>query len=322
MESLYRDCRLCPRQCGVDRTAGPTGFCGQSDRLRLAWAGLHFGEEPPVSGRGGSGALFFSGCTLGCPYCQNDQLSRQGMGREISEEEVAALMLALQARGAENINLVTATQFTPGVLAAWRRACEGGLRLPLVWNSSGYERPETLELLAEAVEVFLPDCKTLDEEVSRKLLGVGDYPHVARRALESMVSARPLVLDGREEAARIRRGVIVRHLVLPGLLEGTGRVLRWFAASLNGLALLSVMFQYTPNPRAAAPPAGGVSRRRLLPPEIKRALEWLGELGIDQGFVQEATEEDAWLPDFARANPFPAGQAVPLWHWRGDGSQG
>jgi len=341
-DSLYRDCRLCPRLCGVDRTAGRRGFCGQGDRLRLAWAGLHFGEEPPVTGRGGSGALFFSGCTLGCPYCQNEQLSRHGMGREISEAELSRLMLGLQAEGAENINLVTATQFVPGVLAAARRAREDGLRIPLLWNSAGYERLETLDLLETEIDVYLPDCKTLDEKVSRRILGAGDYPEVARLALERMAAARPLALDG--EGLRLRRGVMIRHLVLPGLLESTRRVLGWFAETLKGRALLSVMFQYTPNVRAlaaagqvedgpdgaagsprarggAAPGrravrGGRVSRRRLLPPEMRRVLGWLEELGIDEGFVQEAAEEDTWLPDFARSNPFPPGQAVPLWHWR------
>jgi putative pyruvate formate lyase activating enzyme len=313
MENLYRECRLCPRLCGVDRTGGRTGFCAQSDRLRLAWAGLHFGEEPPVTGRRGSGTLFFSGCTLGCPYCQNDQLSRHGMGREIAEGELAELMLLLQAEGAENINLVTATQFAPGVLAAARQAREAGLAIPLLWNSSGYERVETLELLEEAIDVYLPDCKTLDEGVSRRLLGAADYPEVARRALERMTAARPLALEGEGDQIAFRRGVMVRHLVLPGLLESSRRVLGWFAGTLNGLALLSVMFQYTPNPRGAM---ARVSRRRLLPPEIRRVLGWLEELGIDEGFVQEAAQEDGWLPDFNRTQPFPPAQAVPLWHWR------
>ena len=240
------------------------------------------------------------------------------MGREILDSELARLMLLLQDRGAENINLVTATQFVPGILSAARRAREQGLTLPLLWNSSGYERLETLEMLEGAVDVFLPDCKTLDEEVSRRLLGAADYPEVARQALERMVAARPLLWEGEGDEKRLLRGVIVRHLVLPGLLESTRRVLRWFAASLDGRALLSVMFQYTPNSRVNVASAPGLSRRRLLPPEIRRVLGWLEGLGIDEGYVQEAAEADAWLPDFARTNPFPAGQAVPVWHWRED----
>jgi putative pyruvate formate lyase activating enzyme len=328
MHSLYQDCRLCPRLCGVDRTAGRTGFCGQSDGIRLAWAGLHFGEEPPLTGRGGSGALFFSGCTLGCPYCQNEQLSRHGMGREISVAELAGQMLDLQAAGAENVNLVTATQFVPGVVEADGQARKGGLTIPLLWNSSGYERLETLELLESTIDVYLPDCKTLDEAVSRRILGVPDYPQVARAALERMAALRPLVLEGDGEQRRLRRGVVVRHLVLPGLLESTRKVLRWFATTLNGQALLSVMFQYTPNARGMEAPGsrdsgmaassgegGRVSRRRLLPTEMQRVLGWLQELDIDEGFVQEAADEDLWLPDFRRINPFPEGEAVPLWHW-------
>jgi putative pyruvate formate lyase activating enzyme len=316
MDSAYRGCRLCPRLCGVDRTSGQRGFCCQSDAIRLAWAGLHFGEEPPVTGTGGSGAIFFSGCTLGCPYCQNEQLSRHRMGRAISEAELAGIMLRLQERGAENLNLVTGTQFVPGIVRAVMDAREQGLSLPVLWNSSGYERLETLEALQEIVDVYLPDCKTVDEELSARLLGVADYPRVAREALACMVAAKPLLLVREGETVRILRGVIVRHLVLPGLLESTRRVLRWFSGTLQGQALLSIMFQYTPNGRAASPGRGGVSRRRLFPPEIRRVTEWLEALEIEEGFVQEAAEEDLWLPDFRRKNPFPPGQAVPVWHWR------
>jgi putative pyruvate formate lyase activating enzyme len=343
----YEHCLLCPRSCGVNRLeereaarragaaeateaagpgagARPRGFCGEGARMRLAWAGLHFGEEPPLSEQGGSGTLFFAGCTLKCPFCQNDQLSRGVLGAELSPEELSGLMLELQARGAQNINLVTATQFIPGVVESVRLARDRGLGLPVVWNSSGYERVSALELLEESVEIYLPDCKTLDESLAGRLLGARNYPGAAREAILHMVARRPLQMEG----SRMRRGVILRHLVLPGHTRSSRQVLEWFADRLAGRALLSLMFQFTPNPRAQAQAGQGAAERegRRVPErfvsrrEYERVVGWLLELGIEEGYCQEpagTAGEDggaSWLPDFRRPNPFPPGQAVPVWH--------
>lgn len=331
MEGLYRNCALCPRNCHVDRNAGGVGFCGETSTLRAAWAGIHLGEEPVLTGKGGSGTVFFSGCTLRCPFCQNCQLSgpgwRQGpsgpvrevkgsLGVEITPAFLAGLFLRLQYAGAENVNLVTGTHFAPGILEALRQARSGGLAIPALWNSCGYEGTGTVELLAREVEVFLPDCKTLDPELSRWLFRAPDYPQATREAILLMAEARPLLLG--EET--LKQGVIVRHLVLPGQLESTRSVLEWFREALYGRALLSLMFQYTPVPVGPGVLAGGV--RTLLPGlerqtnalEVEQVLLWLEELGIKEGFVQEPETSAGWWPDFLRPNPFPEGQARPLWH--------
>jgi len=301
-------CRLCPRACGAYRGSGPAGFCRQGPGLRAAWAGLHFGEEPPLTGSGGSGAIFFSGCTLKCRYCQNDQLSRRGLGRELSCGELAGLMLALQREGAENVNLVTGTQFAPAIAEAAAQARRQGLAIPLLWNSSGYECPSTLQILAPWIDVYLPDCKTLDPELSRSLMGAPDYPQVARQALPAMAEARALRFEGE----RLRQGMIVRHLVLPGHLQSTREVLDWFRERLYGKALLSVMLQYTPNRRAAG---SRVPERRVNDEEHRQVQGWLEDLAIEQGFIQEPETDSDWLPDFTRRNPFPPAQARPVWHY-------
>jgi putative pyruvate formate lyase activating enzyme len=310
--AYYTRCLLCPRVCGADRQEGARGFCREAAAVRAAWAGLHFGEEPPVTGSGGSGTIFFTGCTLKCRYCQNDQLSRSGIGGELTTEELAALMLRLQREGAENVNLVTGSHFAPGIAAAAGLARERGLAIPLLWNSSGYESLSTLELLAPWIDLWLPDCKTLDPELARGWMGAPDYPEVAREALAFMAEARPLSWEGE----RLRRGVIVRHLVLPGCLPSTHRVLAWFRERLYGKALLSVMVQYTPNPGILPSGAGEPPpSRRVSAVEYDQVLAWLGELGIEEGFIQEPEPGSEWLPDFRRPNPFPEGKARSVWHF-------
>ena len=303
----YARCLLCPRACGVDRLGSAHGFCREAAAVRAAWAGLHFGEEPLVTGRGGSGTIFFTGCTLKCRFCQNDQLSRSGLGADLDPQQLARLMLRLQGEGAENVNLVTGSHFAPSIVQAVRLARAQGLALPLVWNSSGYESRAALELLAPWIEVWLPDCKTLDPELARSLMGAPDYPQVVREALAFMVEARPLDWDGE----RLRQGVIVRHLVLPGHPGSTREVLGWFRERLYGRALLSLMVQYTPNPRALE---SGPSNR-VSAVEYEQVLAWLEELDIEEGFIQEPEPGSEWLPDFSRPNPFPEGQARAVWHF-------
>jgi putative pyruvate formate lyase activating enzyme len=307
---LYAECRLCPRNCGVDRLQGDQGYCGESARMRIAWAGLHRGEEPPLIGKNGSGTIFFSGCTLKCGYCQNCQLSSQGMGRELSGAELQRLMLRLQERGAANINLVTASHFTPSIVESVAGARTQGLWIPVVWNSSGYENVSTIDMLRKTVDVYLPDCKTLDPEVSRRLMGAADYPAVARAALLKMVEDKPLII----EEEQFHQGVIIRHLVLPGLPAQSREVLEWFAEHGKGRALLSLMFQFTPL-RSGAERNPDHLRRTVNRREYEQVLSWLGELGIEDGYVQDPAGNDDWLPDFTRLNPFPAGQAVPVWHF-------
>lgn len=311
INALYSECRLCPRNCGVDRLQGERGYCGESARMRIAWAGLHMGEEPPLLGEKGSGTIFFSGCTLKCGSCQNCQISYEGIGREISSGELRSLMLRLQERGSANINLVTASHFTPSIVEVVAEARRLGLAIPVIWNSSGYETVSTPERLKETVDVYLPDCKSLDPEVSRRLMGAADYPEVVQPVLLKMVEDKPLIF----EKEQLRRGVMIRHLVLPGLLDQSREVLEWFAEHIRDRALLSLMFQFTPlrqeAERDAVHPQRTVNRR-----EYQQVLSWLEELEISHGYVQAPARSDDWLPNFTRLNPFPQGQAVALWHYQ------
>ena len=304
MENMYSTCRLCPRLCGADRIAGRNGRCGESAELRLAFAGLHMGEEPPLSGKGGSGTIFVSGCNLGCACCQNWQISGGGraegerLGRAVSAEEFAAICFALQDRGAENINVVTGSHAIPAIARGLRAAKTGGLRIPALWNSSGYESVAALALLDGLVDTWLPDLKTLDSSLAARFFGTPDYPQAAQAAIRWMLANRP-------------QEVIVRHLILPGCLESTRSVLRWFAENAGG-APLSLMSQYTPMGKASAAPDRFVSRR-----EYETVLGWLEEFGIEDGFCQELVVGSDWLPDFRRPNPFSSELSVPVWHFSG-----
>ena len=304
MENMYSTCRLCPRLCGADRIAGRNGRCGESAELRLAFAGLHMGEEPPLSGKGGSGTIFVSGCNLGCACCQNWQISGGGraegerLGRAVSAEEFAAICFALQDRGAENINVVTGSHAIPAIAQGLRAVKTGGLRIPALWNSSGYESVAALALLDGLVDTWLPDLKTLDSSLAARLFGAPDYPQAAQAAIRWMLANRP-------------QEVIVRHLILPGCLESTRSVLRWFAENAGG-APLSLMSQYTPMDKASDVPNRFVSRR-----EYETVLGWLEEFGIEDGFCQELVVGSDWLPDFRRPNPFSSELSVPVWHFSG-----
>ena len=312
----YAPCLLCPRACAVDRTGGETAFCGETAVVRAACACLHFGEEPPVTGTGGSGTVFFTGCTLRCRACQNAQLSREGLGAGLSTAALAEVFLRLQRAGAENVNAVTGTHFLPGILDAWKAARARGLLIPLVWNSSGYETVEAVRTLAPHVSFFLPDLKTLDADLAAYWFKAPDYPRHAAAALLAMVDARPLE---RGPDGTPTRGVIVRHLVLPGRVDATRAVLAWFAEHLAGRALLSLMSQYTPIPGQAVEPPFD---RGLAPEEWAQAQAALGDTGIEDGYVQELVPATEWLPDFTRERPFSAELSRMVWHARDGAPKG
>jgi putative pyruvate formate lyase activating enzyme len=306
----YAPCLLCPRACAVDRTGGETGFCGETRVVRAGCACLHFGEEPPVTGAGGSGAVFFTGCTLQCRGCQNVQLSREGFGAALSVDDLAGIFLRLQREGAANVNAVTGTHFLPGIIEAWQAARARGLSLPLVWNSSGYETVEAVRVLAPHVSFFLPDLKTLDPSLAAGWFGAPEYPRAAAEAILAMAETRPL--ERGPDGLPIR-GVIVRHLVLPGRLDATREALAWFRGHLAGRALLSLMSQYAPIPgRPLEPPFD----RGLTPAEWDGALAALEDLGIEDGYVQDLVPGTEWLPDFSRERPFPSPLSRMVWHAR------
>lgn len=315
IDKLYENCRLCPKACGVDRLNGQHGQCRMPAGVVAASAVLHKGEEPPLIGEQGSGAVFFSGCTLGCPFCQNEQISLDDLGFEINDAELAGIFLKLQEQGAANINLVTATQFTPSVVAAVEQARERGLVLPVMWNSSGYETPKTINLLAGTVDIWLPDIKTLSSELAGRLFNAPEYPKAAQKALLKMAEALKKNGGTVIEDGSMKRGMIVRHLVMPGELDSSRAVLKWYAEHLKEKAMLSLMVQYTPvNPAGAVIAAPGY----IMPDrEYEKLTGWLDEFGIEEGFLQapEAASSD-WIPDFNRHNPFPEKFSIPVWHWK------
>ena len=281
-------CELCPRRCGADRVKHP-GRCGAGGQLRVARAALHFWEEPCISGKRGSGTVFFTGCSLGCCYCQNYAISQQGLGKAIDETRLADIFLELQAKGAANLNLVTATQWLPWVTAALDSA--RGLRLPVVWNTGGYETTETVAALKGYVDVWLPDLKYSDSALSAKYSRASDYPEVALRAIDSMVkfAGAPVIENG-----LIKRGVIVRYLVLPGYRHDGEAVLRTIAERWGGKILLSLMRQFTPD--FASPDCD--LKRRVTSFEYNSLLSLALSLGLD-GYFQDASSAVAsFTPNF------------------------
>ncbi len=297
LPSTLSACELCPRRCRADRAAGERGVCGATDTLRLARAALHFWEEPPISGEEGSGTVFFSGCPLKCVYCQNHEISTGNFGIDVSPERLAQIMLELQDQGALNINLVTATHYAHLLPEAIATARARGLVVPIVYNTSGYERVEAVRELDDLVDIWLTDFKYADAGLGRALSHVPDYPSVAQSALIEM--ARQLERHG-GGAARAdgtwTRGIIVRHLVLPGHAEDSCRVLDliWDAV---GDVPISVMNQYTPN--AAMRAAGGELARAVTREEYERVLDHADDLGFTQMFWQEGgAVDESFTPPF------------------------
>ncbi|MBC7235441.1 MAG: radical SAM protein [Chloroflexi bacterium] len=279
-----RACELCPRRCGIDRLAGQVGYCrAAGDTIDVASHNIHVWEEPPLSGSRGSGTIFFSHCTARCLFCQNYPISQLGVGRPEDASGLAKRMLYLQRRGCHNINLVTPTHYVPQILAAIEIAAQKGLRLPLVYNSSGYETVETLCLLEGVIDIYLPDSKYADDAVAAELSGYRDYIAHNRAALIEMRRqvGEELILD---EQGIAHRGMIVRHLVLPAGLSQTPQVLRWLARELSPRIHVSLMAQYFPAHRAVGHPMLG---RRLSDEEYEAALEAFDRAGLERGWRQE-----------------------------------
>ena len=284
----YSNCMLCPRRCGVDRAAGQTGFCGMPAQLTAARAMLHYGEEPVIAGSFGTGAVFFSGCTLRCRFCQNREISLARKGKAISSNELREVFLRLIDEGAQSIDLVTPTHFLPSILPALTPK----LPVPVVYNCGGYERVETLRELEGLVDIYLPDMKYADNALAARLSGAPDYFEVAAAAIREMYRQVGSTVI---EDEQMQRGVLIRHLVLPGAVENSLRVIEWVAESFPKKdVLFSLMSQYVPSPDLPAP-----LNRRLMPEENEGAVSWLELCGVQQGYTQElsaATEE--LLPEF------------------------
>ena len=267
----YDSCTLCPKNCKVNRNKGEKGFCRETSELRLAWAGLHFGEEPPITGAGGSGTIFVTGCNLRCSFCQNYQISQEGMGKAVSLEEFVNLCFVLEKEGAENINIVTGSHAIPAIALGLTEAKGRGLKIPVVWNSSAYETEEAISILSDCVDGWLPDLKTLNPQISSQVFYAPDYPETATRAILKMAGLSPLkiCMENKEKypLGKLYSGVIVRHLALPSRIADSKAVLRWFAKNLRGRALISVMTQYTPVKRTAGIKNYSLFENRMLMPE-------------------------------------------------------
>ena len=283
----YQNCQLCPRMCGVDRTAGQRGFCGCPDTALVAKTMLHPWEEPALAGSGGSGAIFFGGCTLGCKYCQNRAISGGPVGKIMDAAQLRQIMVSFIDQGAENIDLVTPTHFLPTVAAA----LEEKLPVPVVYNCGGYERVEALRLLEGKVDIYLPDLKYAESALAESLSGAADYFPAATAAIREMVRQ---VGAPQWEGERLKKGVIIRHLILPGQVENSLKVLDWIGDSFApGEVLVSLMRQYTPMGGLPAPMDRTVSNA-----EYDAVLSWM-YLNNLQGFTQEAASAgEKFIPDF------------------------
>ena len=293
--SYMSDCTLCPRRCHANRAAGQTGFCGQTAQLRAARAALHFWEEPCISGDCGSGTVFFSGCSLQCIFCQNHEIALGESGKVISVERLSQIFLELQEKGAANINLVTAGHFIPQVCRALELSKTHGLSIPIVYNTGSYEEVASLRLLEGLIDIWLPDLKYFSGDLSARYSSAPDYFQVATAAIAEMFRQTPAtVFDSKTRL--MQRGIIVRHLMLPGQAADSKKILRYLHTTYGDAIYISIMNQYTP--------LAGVSEipelnRRVTPEEYRRVLDFADRIGIENGFMQEdGTAAESFIPPF------------------------
>lgn len=285
---------------------------------------LHFGEEPPITVKNGSGTIFISGCNLGCAFCQNYQISQQRMGSELSRSDFAKVCLALQSAGAENINIVTGSHTIPAIAEGLTEARMRGLTLPICWNSSAYEKVDVLRLLEGLVNIWLPDFKTINPQTSAILFKAEDYPQRAQENILYMVENYPLTYDTARKEERLLQGVIVRHLFLPGHLEDTILTLQWLKEHIDGRAYISLMSQYTPvafveeegKHAQRQQQLAALGNRLVSRNEFQDLQDLLEAFDFKYLFYQELVEDTEWLPDFNRIQPFSYELAKPVWHWR------
>ena len=290
----YEDCLLCPRKCGINRRTGQTGVCGVSSEIKVARAALHYWEEPCISGKRGSGAVFFSGCSLHCVFCQNREISDGKEGKVISKERLSDIFMELADKGANNINLVTPGQYIPDIVWAVNDAKSRGMKLPIIYNTSGYENVTELKLLEGIVDVYLPDFKYMDSTLSAMYSRAKDYPSVAKQALSEMVRQQPdVVID--DATGLIQKGVIVRQLLLPGHVNDAKAVLKYLYDTYHDHVYISMMSQFTPIALKDYPEINRTVTRR----EYERLVDYALEIGITNAFIQEGdVAKDSFIPAF------------------------
>ena len=290
----YENCLLCPRKCGINRSTGQTGVCGVSSEIKVARAALHYWEEPCISGKRGSGAVFFSGCSLHCVFCQNREISDGKAGKVISKERLSDIFMELADKGANNINLVTPGQYIPDIVWAVNDAKSRGMKLPIIYNTSGYENVTELKLLEGIVDVYLPDFKYMDSTLSARYSRAKDYPSVAKQALSEMVRQQPdVVID--DAKGLIQKGVIVRQLLLPGHVNDAKAVLKYLYDTYHNHVYISMMSQFTPIALKDYPEINRTVTRR----EYERLVDYALEIGITNAFIQEGdVAKDSFIPAF------------------------
>ena len=290
----YENCLLCPRKCGINRRTGQTGVCGVSSEIKVARAALHYWEEPCISGKRGSGAVFFSGCSLHCVFCQNREISDGKVGKVISKERLSDIFMELADKGANNINLVTPGQYIPDIVWAVNDAKSRGMKLPIIYNTSGYENVTDLKLLEGIVDVYLPDFKYMDSTLSARYSRAKDYPSVAKKALSEMVRQQPdVVID--DATGLIQKGVIVRQLLLPGHVNDAKAVLKYLYDTYHDHVYISMMSQFTPIALKDYPEINRTVTKR----EYERLVNYALEIGITNAFIQEGdVAKDSFIPAF------------------------
>lgn len=290
----YENCLLCPRKCGINRRTGQTGVCGVSSEIKVARAALHYWEEPCISGKRGSGAVFFSGCSLHCVFCQNREISDGKAGKVISKERLSDIFIELADKGANNINLVTPGQYIPDIVWAVNDAKSRGMKLPIIYNTSGYENVTELKLLEGIVDVYLPDFKYMDSTLSARYSRAKDYPSVAKQALSEMVRQQPeVVID--DATGLIQKGVIVRQLLLPGHVNDAKAVLKYLYDTYRDHVYISMMSQFTPIALKDYPEINRTVTKR----EYERLVNYALEIGITNAFIQEGdVAKDSFIPAF------------------------
>lgn len=291
---LLNNCTLCPRNCKVNRANGQVGYCRVTEELVVARAALHMWEEPCISGEAGSGTVFFSGCSMGCVYCQNKNIATAKAGKKITIERLSEIFIELQEKGANNINLVTPSHYVPQIIQGISIAREKGLVLPIVYNCSGYEKLETLQLLNGIISVYLPDFKYMSNDIAKKYSNCSNYFEVTSKAIAEMV--RQVGEPEFNQSGMIMKGVIVRHLTLPGYLQDSKNIIKYLYETFGDTIYISIMNQYTPLPQVEKYPE---INRKITSEEYDELVDYAIEIGVENGFIQEGeTASESFIPEF------------------------
>lgn len=295
--NVLKKCTLCPRECNINRLNNEIGYCKATDKVKIALANLHYYEEPCISGENGSGTIFFSGCNMSCKFCQNYKISQQGLGTEIEISELSNEFLRLQNEKANNINLVTGFMYIPQIIEAIKLARSNGLKIPIVYNSSGYEKMESLKMLDGYIDVYLPDFKYFDNNLAKKLSNADNYKEIAQSAIEEMY--RQVGSPEFDENGIIKKGVIIRHLVLPNYIENSKKVLKWIKENVDNNVYVSIMAQYFPSHKALET---NDINRKLTMTEYEEIEQYVFDLDFN-GYMQDLEEnEEQYVPDFEGTN--------------------